>query len=148
MRLKLTSRRKTLYFILFPIVLLGLGAAVFVFINVTKPRPKPIRINDVSTVLASVQYCNSKNPSLSLNLYYPKGEITSKLPLVVYIHGGGWLRGDEDGPLLEVYGTKFIAKGIAVAAIDYRLDTRTALTDARTNRVNIIGIGPNRHFRS
>jgi len=129
MRLKLTPRRKTFYFILLPIALLSIGVVVFVWVTVMTPRPKPMMISDVATVLPGIQYCNSKNPSLSLNLYYPKGEITSKLPLVVYIHGGGWLRGDESGPLLEVYGTKFIKKGIAVASIDYRLDTKSPFPD-------------------
>jgi acetyl esterase/lipase len=129
MQIKLTPRRKTLYFILLPLALLGIGVAVFVWINVMTPHPKPVMISDVSTVLPGIQYCNSKNPSLSLNLYYPKGEVTSKLPLVVYIHGGGWFRGDESGPLLEVYGTRFIKKGIAVASIDYRLDTKSPFPD-------------------
>lgn len=111
------------------IPLLLIGVAVFAWVAVTTFRNKPLLINDFASVLPDVQYCNSKNPSLALNLYYPKGNIRTLLPLVVYIHGGGWLRGDESNQLLNVYGTNFVRKGIIVAAIDYRLDIKNTYPD-------------------
>lgn len=129
MRQKKVIKHKRLYWTIIPLVLLGAVTTIFMWVTLTTSHNKPLSINDFSSALLNVQYCNNKNPSLALNLYYPKGEITTKLPLVVYIHGGGWLRGDESGPLLETYGTKFITKGIAVAAVDYRLDAKNSYPD-------------------
>lgn len=118
---------------LYIVVTVCLAVCVWVaaigWINFRPTNKPPILINSFAKVLPNIQYCNSKNPGLALNLYYPKTDITSKIPLVVYIHGGGWLRGDESGPLLDTYGTKFVQKGIAVAAIDYRLDAKNPYPD-------------------
>ena len=50
-----------------------------------------------------------------LNFWQAKGE--GPRPLVVLIHGGGWL-GRDKSEVKDV--TKFLAKGISVAAINYR----------------------------
>jgi acetyl esterase/lipase len=51
-----------------------------------------------------------------LDLYLPE-KAAGKLPLVVWIHGGGWQAGNKDGcPALFL-----TAKGYAVASINYRL---------------------------
>lgn len=64
----------------------------------------------------------TQSPSQHLDIYMPKGVV--KPPLVVWIHGGGFVFGDEDvmkfdeaAKLLEV----FIKNGIAVASVNYRL---------------------------
>jgi acetyl esterase/lipase len=51
-----------------------------------------------------------------LDLYVPKS--TTPLPLVIWIHGGGWEHGSKDGggPSLDL-----LRKGFAVASINYRL---------------------------
>ena len=68
----------------------------------------------------------TQSPSQRLDLYLPKGVV--KPPLVVWLHGGGFVFGDEDimkfdeaAKILEV----FIKNGIAVASVDYRLAQET-----------------------
>lgn len=90
---------------------------------------KPANIHDVAVTTAALQYCGDKDSSRTLDYFRPKGAGTTKLPLVVYIHGGGWRRGDENNPLLNNYGSQFIQKGIAVAAIDYRLNSANPFPD-------------------
>jgi acetyl esterase/lipase len=56
---------------------------------------------------------------LALDLYVPKAE--KPLPVVVWIHGGGWKIGSKNFRLLVRDLTK---DGFAVASIDYRLSRR------------------------
>ena len=54
-----------------------------------------------------------------------KAEGEGPRPLLVYIHGGGWVGGDkkESGPDYK----KFLAKGISCAAVNYRLSSEAPL---------------------
>jgi acetyl esterase/lipase len=66
---------------------------------------------------ADVAYA-SLSPSQKLDLYLPEGP--GPFPLVINIHGGGFMMGDKgmlDAPIAEA----LLARGIAVASIDYRL---------------------------
>lgn len=56
---------------------------------------------------------------LHLNLFAPLAAQTSKVPLIVFIHGGGWALGTYKQVGLDV--DSYIAKGWAVASIEYRL---------------------------
>lgn len=54
--------------------------------------------------------------SLELDLYIPNG-VAAPIPLVVYVHGGGWKTGSKENP-----GTLFLVQaGFAVASVEYRL---------------------------
>lgn len=66
---------------------------------------------------AEVAYA-TLSPAQTLDLYLPDGP--GPFPLVINIHGGGFRMGDKDmldAPIAEA----LLAKGIAVASIDYRL---------------------------
>jgi acetyl esterase/lipase len=87
----------------------------------------------------------TQSPNQRLDIYMPKGVV--KPPPVVWIHGGGFVFGDEDimkfdeaAKLLEV----FIKNGMAVASVNYRLaqespfpaagvDTKRAIRFLRAN---------------
>ncbi len=56
---------------------------------------------------------------LRFDLHLP-AEPTGPLPLAIFLHGGGWLRGTRDGSEAERQ-RPVAAHGIAVATIDYRL---------------------------
>ena len=72
-------------------------------------------------VLQDLAYCNPPaGASRSLDLYLPrraKKKNSAPLPLVIWIHGGGWRAGDKkNGPFKQL-----INAGFAVASINYRL---------------------------
>jgi acetyl esterase/lipase len=52
-----------------------------------------------------------------LDLYLPEKEADHPLPLVIWIHGGGWEAGSKDAPA----GMGMLKVGYAVASINYRL---------------------------
>ncbi len=67
-------------------------------------------------VSRNVEYANAQGKPLLLDVFIPEGA-NGKLPLIVWIHGGGWTSGDKENcPALS-----FVKKGYAVGSINYRL---------------------------
>jgi acetyl esterase/lipase len=68
-------------------------------------------------VLKDLAYVPGGHERQKLDLYLPEKAAEQPLPLVVWIHGGGWEAGSKEGcpavPLVE--------KGYAAASINYRL---------------------------
>lgn len=75
--------------------------------------------------LKNIDYVGADNPRQKLDLFVPKDAATKKRPLVVFIHGGGWLSGrKEDG----INVAKLIASSgdYVAATINYRLTQEAA----------------------
>ncbi len=68
----------------------------FVRPNQTPPRRGPM-IPDTVTAMRDLSYAGTDHPRQRLDLFVPKKPASEKLPLVVFIHGGGWLNGDKAG---------------------------------------------------
>jgi acetyl esterase/lipase len=67
-------------------------------------------------VLKDLVYVPGGHERQKLDLYLPEKPAESALPLVVWIHGGGWEAGGKEGcPAVPLVG-----KGYAVASINYR----------------------------
>ena len=56
---------------------------------------------------------------LTLNVFTPKVERAAKLPVMVWIHGGGLINGSGTAELYD--GTKLAEQGVVVVTINYRL---------------------------
>ncbi len=68
------------------------------------------------TVESDLVYASPDGKPVKLDLYRPK-QFDGRLPVILWVHGGGWLRGSKAGG-----PARFLAeKGYAVASIDYRL---------------------------
>ncbi len=83
-------------------------------------RRNASRLPETVTFKQDVEYVAAGHERQKLDLYLPKRPAGEKLPLVVFIHGGGWKNGDKAG------GRRFVlplvAKGKFVgASINYRL---------------------------
>ncbi|WP_414661941.1 sulfatase-like hydrolase/transferase [Horticoccus sp. 23ND18S-11] len=114
----------------------------------TKAKGAHVRpAGDVRTVLpegvkriSNLEYSNPGSGALLLDLYLPEKSPAEPLPLVMWIHGGGWKNGSKDNcPLAWL-----AAEGYAVVSLGYRLswlgqwpaqldDARAALRWLRTN---------------
>lgn len=73
--------------------------------------------------IKDIPYVSNGGKSQSLDLYLPqpKDEASAKtpLPLIIWIHGGGWRGGDKKGGPMRA----LLNAGFAVASINYRLST-------------------------
>ena len=62
-------------------------------------------------------YATHDGIDLKLDLYLPEGKPTDLMPVVIWVHGGGWLKGSKD----KCMASYLAQSGFAVASIGYRL---------------------------
>jgi acetyl esterase/lipase len=58
-----------------------------------------------------------------LDIYLPKA-VAGKVPVVLYIHGGGWTQGDKAWGIEKPNCESFAKEGYAVVSINYKLNTK------------------------
>lgn len=68
---------------------------------------------------AAIANSYGADPLQKLDLWRPAGPAPA--PLVLFVHGGGWKRGDKDNATGMTKVTHLLGRGYAVASIDYRL---------------------------
>lgn len=75
---------------------------------------------DSVSVERDIPYAGTTNPRQTLDLFLPTKRNTEKLPVVVFIHGGGWSRGDksEGSAALQLLAATGDYAGVSVG---YRL---------------------------
>ncbi|PQO38448.1 alpha/beta hydrolase [Blastopirellula marina] len=94
---------------------------------------------DHVVVYRDLPYGQAGNKPLLLDMYYPTNQ-AGPVPVVMWVHGGGWKNGSKD----RCPATWLVEQGYAVASIDYRLideaqwpaqidDCRTAVRWLRQN---------------
>jgi len=91
--------------------------------DVAAQKQKVLEVSGKSQVEARLDqhYADNDNPKQALDLYLPKQRKSDKpLPVVAYIHGGGWARGDRLGAASGCIQTARTGDYAAVA-IGYRL---------------------------
>ncbi len=73
----------------------------------------------------NIPYNSDTLPNHLLDIYLPAGA-KGKLPLVIFIHGGGWLGNDKYGDIGYMKKTvaEIVSSGFALASIDYRFATQ------------------------
>lgn len=68
-------------------------------------------------VVRDLEYAQVKGVSLKLDLYRPSAMPSAPMPLVIWVHGGGWRNGSKTNCPAAWLATK----GYAVASLDFRL---------------------------
>jgi acetyl esterase/lipase len=81
-------------------------------------RVPQARVPDGVTPVRDLAYVEGGHELHKLDLYLPQ-KADGPLPLIIWVHGGGWQNGSKDGcpPLRNGY----VGRGYAVASINYRL---------------------------
>ncbi|HEY5825948.1 MAG TPA: alpha/beta hydrolase [Cyclobacteriaceae bacterium] len=109
-----------------------LGQLVFVLLLFVVTAPAVAQNNPVidlfpkGTVLhGNVPYNNDNLPKHLLDIYLP-ANAKGKIPLVIFIHGGGWLVNDKYADIGYMKKTiaEIVSSGYAIASIDYRFATQ------------------------
>lgn len=67
-----------------------------------------------------IAYVPDGDPAQKLDLYLPEKPSDKPLPLVIWIHGGGWRGGNKANPP----GLPLVGQGYAVASIGYRFSQK------------------------
>jgi hypothetical protein len=93
-------------------------AATYAQIRTVTQQPYPTEANSVAWI-TNVPYVNGGGPQQQLDLYIPTER--KNMPLVVYVHGGGWEHGDKAGDSLSFNYLQLLWDGYAMASINYRL---------------------------
>ncbi len=93
-------------------ILLGMSPAT----QSQVPKAEP-RLPEGTKAHRDLVYVKDGHERNKLDLYLPE-KADGPLPLIVWVHGGGWLAGSKDGggPALSL-----VTRGYAVASINYRL---------------------------
>ena len=87
------------------------------------PKEPTYDVSGTSTITCPQGITNGQEDCLLLNIYVPESvinQIDTKVPVMVYIHGGGLVTGSNN---FGEYGpSKFMTKDVIIVAINYRLD--------------------------
>lgn len=70
------------------------------------------------TQINNLAYIDDKNKYHLLDVYYPENT-EEKIPVIIDIHGGGWMYGDKE--LNKIYCLNLAKRGFVVFNISYRL---------------------------
>ena len=143
---------------------IGILACIVASLLAGPARAQPDRqpVGDMSAVerIDGIEFARVGDEALLLDLYMPKG--ASEPPLLVWVHGGGWMRGSRS----PVPTVAFVNAGYAMASVDYRLsgtapfpaqihDVKAAIRFLRaradaygydTSRIGILGFSAGGHL--
>ncbi len=110
---------------------------------------RSMNVSQNITSLMNIEYAQVNGKSLLLDIYLPNNK-TNNSPLIIFIHGGGWMQGNKE----NCPGNAIAQRKYVVACINYRLsgiskfpaqihDVKAAIRWLRAN-ANIYNIDPNR----
>ena len=87
-------------------------------------QPSPTRTSTATyTLYSNLAYVPGGNSLQILDLYLPKNTAGRPVPLIVYVHGGGWFASDKSEMTSNAGWQTYLSEGFAIASIDYTLSS-------------------------
>jgi len=83
-----------------------------------QPPDWSIRLADSYAITPNITYSVQNNFESRLDVYRPR-QAASPVPVLLYIHGGGWVAGSKEVAFFQTM--PYLAKGWAVVNVGYRL---------------------------
>lgn len=132
--------------------------------------PKSILLPEKTLFSENIFYKTNKEGSVALDIYSPKNNSVKKHPVLIYVHGGGWVGGDKAihaNSYIENMILKLVEKDYIVVSINYTLvnkdvhfplpiqDTKDAIRWVRknadqyqfdTNNIGLFGASAGAHL--
>jgi acetyl esterase/lipase len=93
-----------------PILVLAVAQTAALLAQETQPLPADVQVE------RDIAYAEPKNQRQMLDVYTPAGG--KNLPVVVWVHGGGWQAGDKTEAASKP--AAFTRKGLVFVAVNYR----------------------------
>jgi acetyl esterase/lipase len=117
----------------------ALRSIVFALVLLTLPAQSQLSetaewsalIPDRFWVTPNITYATASGVECKLDVYRPAGSV-SPVPIVIFIHGGGWVVGSKESAVLHV--VPYLEMGFAVVNVEYRL-AKVALAPAAVEDV-------------
>jgi acetyl esterase/lipase len=116
------------------------------------PIESVLNLSDNSVVYKNIRYgsipdsIDDASSDRILDIYLPRNRNNSKLPVFIFIHGGGFRNGDKGVAAIQELCSKISSKDFAVLSINYRL-TLKYKTYSGSGSVNMSkGLQPTRKF--
>jgi acetyl esterase/lipase len=126
------------------------------------PSASPIPFNRYGETLIDVTYCTADNLPQNMDVYFP--DAGGPWPVLVYVHGGAWIRGDKSEAAM--FARSMTDQGYLVVSINYRLyptgrypamieDVKCAIRSLRANaseynldpdRIGAVGVSAGGHL--
>jgi para-nitrobenzyl esterase len=91
--------------------------------------------------LYGLKLTNVSEDCLTLNVWTAAGKASEKLPVMVWIHGGGFIAGTGTGRLTD--GAALARRGVVVVTINYRLGPFGFLASAALSQESAHGVSGN-----
>lgn len=77
----------------------------------------------VGTIDKDITYCTVTSIDLKMDVYYPN-DASQPWPVVVYVHGGAWIKGDKDEGAGRRFLQSLVRANYLVVSVNYRLAPR------------------------
>jgi len=100
-----------------PFLLLAVAQVASVLAQEPPPLPADVRLEH------DIAYAEPKNPRQTLDVYGPASG--KNLPVVVWVHGGGWRAGDKTE--IATKPAAFVRKGLIFISVNYRFVTEVPM---------------------
>lgn len=113
---------------LFFIAFLGVFSLGFSQNQIEKQTQKSILLPEKAKVYENIAYKSNNEKPVLLDIYTPRNSSSEKLPVLIYVHGGGWVTGDKTihaDSYIENTILKLVEKNYAVISIEYTLVSET-----------------------
>lgn len=94
--------------------------ATFVNPEDSTPAPSLEAPDQSKNIQRDITYCTLDGVQLKMDLYFPKNA-GGKTALTVFIHGGGWSKGDKADRQGQFEIPSMVKAGFTVASLNYRL---------------------------
>lgn len=101
---------------LWALLLLCLGCSALAF---WKKQPMPETV--AAKVQSDVVYSRASGEELKMDVFSPTNTTGKSLPMVLYVHGGGWTTGTKSMLSMMPGPTELLRRGYLVVTINYRL---------------------------